>query len=185
MTLKELTKFGYLAGFLYGDGTCYHNPSVNRAYSVSIDQIASNTHLLKHVKRYLENFSKVHEYQFKSPDGLKTRVLVYNKNLFVQFKKLRKEPIKFFNNLDIEEKFNFLSGLLDADGTITDRIVIYASNENLLLSFRKFLDNYGVISYVYKFGSIFGLQIYRKQSIETLKEKLMSVKFRLKILKEK
>ena len=181
MTLKE---FGYLAGFLYGDGTCYHNPSVNRAYAVWIDQIEKNTYLLEYIRQHLGNFSRVHNYQYKSPDGLKTRMLVYNKNLFFQFKKLREEPIEFFNNLDTEEKFNFLSGLLDADGTITDRIVIYASNKNLLLNFKQFLDNHEVISYVYKYSSIFGLQIYRKQSIEALKDKMISIKFRTKILKE-
>lgn len=180
----KLEKLGYLAGFLYGDGTCYHNPA-NRSYSVWIDQIESNTYLLKYARGYLGRFSKVHEYQYKSPGGLKTRILVHNKNLFIQFKKLREEPIKFFNRLSKEEKINFISGLLDADGTITDRIVIYASNENLLKRFEQFLKNYEVVGNVYKFGSISGLQIYSKKSINALiKQKMMSIKFKKKVLKE-
>lgn len=36
---------------------------------------------------------------------------------------------------------------------------------------KEFLAKFGIKGYVYKFGKIFGLQIYRKDSINILKKK--------------
>jgi len=70
------------------------------------------------------------------------------------------------------------SGLLDSDGTITDRIVIYSSSKSLLKSISERLEIFSVKSHIYRFGRIFGLQIHDKNSLLTLLRMLSSGKLR-------
>lgn len=110
---------------------------------------------------------------YSVPDN-KKRVVVYSKSLFQKFERMMENLMKFFESLDEESKKEFITGFLDAEGTVTDRVVIYNGNIGLLTSIRKFLEKFGIICYIYRFGKIFGLQIYRKDSIRILKKELKS-----------
>lgn len=162
----------YLAGMLVGDGCKFVGK--NGAYAVWIDQHQKNLSILERIIEILkENDFKVYNY---SIPGNKVRALTYSKNLFLEFSKITKDPGKFFKKLSAKEKRNFIGGFFDAEGTVTDRLVIYNSNKKLLEMFQKFLKKLGVICYIYKFGKIFGLQIYRKKSIEIFKKEIKCIK---------
>ena len=107
---------------------------------------------------------------------LKRRVLVYSKRLFKIFQEAKQEPSKFFETLDDSEKLQFISGFLDAEGTVTDRVVIYNSDKELLRKIQDFLRKKEIISHIYTFGKIFGLQIYRRDHIKRLVKLLSSIK---------
>ena len=87
----------YLAGLLFGDGTC-HIGKTNRAYAVWIDQHIRNNYIAECAKSKLEKAGfKVHKYNFSD----KVRVLVYNKTLYFQFKELRSDATQFFKKLPV------------------------------------------------------------------------------------
>ena len=48
--------------------------------------------------------------------------------------------------------------------------MIYNSDKKLLEDMKNFLAKFGIVCYIYRFGKIFGLQIYRKNSIKTLRK---------------
>lgn len=167
----------YLAGVLYGDGTCHHGK--NRAYAVWIDQIDRNKFILDRVVNELENLElKVHYYSHQN----KFRALVYSKDFYNKFSLLRKNVVSFFESLTVNQKLEFISGFFDAEGTITDRLVLYNGNLKLLKSIKRFFDSIDVISYIYRYGKIYGIQIYRKKSLIVLKKKTNSEKINKLIL---
>jgi hypothetical protein len=81
---------------------------------------------------------------FYSIQESKKRIMVYSKKLFQQFDEMMKNPTQFFLSLDENEKKEFIAGFLDAEGTVTDRVVIYNSNKNLLESMKEFLAKFGI-----------------------------------------
>ena len=156
----------YLLGLLAGDGTKYLGR--NGRYCVWIDQQLSNIKILEKAKNILDSLG-FNTFFYKIP-GNKKRVLVYSKQLFQEFSNMTENLTKFFRSLTKEEKNEFIAGFLDAEGTVTDRVVIYNKDRKLLENIKEFLiTEYGIICYIYHFGKIFGLQIYRKNSINTLK----------------
>lgn len=162
----------YLAGMLAGDGCKFIGK--NGAYAVWIDQHKKNLDILERAIKVLkENSFKT--YIYNVPDN-KRRVLTYSKGLYQEFEDMMKNLENFFEKLSEEEKKIFIAGFFDAEGTITDRLVIYNGNKKLLDAFQKFFKDAGMISYVYKFGKIFGLQIYRKKSVEMFKKEIQCVK---------
>lgn len=148
----------YLAGVLFGDGTCYK--AKNGAYSVWIDQHERNKKVLDRVSQLLiQGGFKVYRY---ATNNSKSRVLTYSKKLFIEFSLLKNKPLDHFRGLNKNGKKEFIAGLFDAEGTQTDRVVIY--NEHLLLleEIKRFLETISIESHIYKFGKVFGIQIYRK-----------------------
>lgn len=155
----------YLFGLLVGDGTKHLGK--NGRYMVWIDQHTRNIKILEKAKTLLEN-QGFNVFSYRVP-GNKERILVYSKKLFQQFSDIMNDPTSFFESLSDEEKKEFISGLLDAEGTVTDRVVIYNSNRKLLESIKSFLTKLRIVCYIYRFGKIFGLQIYRKKSVNILR----------------
>lgn len=87
-----------------------------------------------------------------------------------------KDPARFFSRLSTDEKKYFIAGFFDAEGTATDRIVIYNSNTKLLRAIQNFLSEIGVPSYIYKFGKVHGVQIYRKAHVEMFLKHVKAVR---------
>jgi hypothetical protein len=163
----------YLAGLLYGDGT--RNKGKNRAFAVWIDQNNKNKSIVEEAtKKFREHGLNVHQYGFLD----KTRSLVYSKKFYIEFGDLRKGPIDFFIKLAKLDKWKFVSGFFDAEGTVTDRIVIYNGNREFLEVVSNFLKSEGICCHIYKFGKIYGIQVYKRASIETLKKKLCGIKLK-------
>lgn len=167
----------YLAGLLFGDGTSHL--AKNGAYAVWIDQHERNH---KIVERAIKEFEKmnlnVHHYGFLN----KIRAMVYSKALFLEFRKMREASVEFFQNLSGKYKFEFISGFFDAEGTATDRLVVYNSDIELLKIINDFLVKNHIVSYIYRYGKIYGIQIYRRKSIATLKQKTDSLKIKSFVL---
>jgi hypothetical protein len=164
----------YLAGLLLGDGTLFRGK--NRAYAVWIDQHLRNRRILDRAEEKLKaNRLNVHRYSFLN----KERVLVYSKETYLAFKNLKRKPVEYFKSLDEKAKFQFISGFLDAEGTITDRLVIYSKSRELLEAMQSFIVGLGVNCYIYKFGKVYGLQVYERKSIAFLSSRLNSVKLDL------
>src|SRR3989338_1319249 len=162
----------YIAGVLFGDGT--YNKSKSGAYYVWIDQHERNLSILDRVSKTLQaDGYKI--YRYKVPDN-KHRVLTYSKKLFVEFSALRGDPVTHFKNLNKRNKMKFVSGFFDAEGTYTDRIVIYNSHLGLLKEVQNFLKTIGIFPAIYKFGKIFGLQLYKKEYVEIFKKNINSTK---------
>ena len=168
----------YLAGFLLGDG-CLYKLS-NGAYAVWVDQSMKNTVFLRRIKDCMKSYGKIHEYEYvdKKHGVRKRRVLVYSKMLFEKLRKLKANPIAFIESIDESGFIEFLSGLLDSDGTVTDRIVFYSSSRLLLEKISERLEKLSIRSHIYKFGKTFGLQVHDQQSLTTLIRKLSSGKLR-------
>ena len=156
----------YLIELLIGDGSRYS--SKNGRYMVWLDQNIRNIKILEKAKAILEKLGlNVFLYSISNN---KKRVLVYSKKLFLYFKKVAENPANFFISLSENEKKEFIAGFLDAEGTVTDRVVIYNSNKELLEVIKTFLQNNGVSCNIYRFGKIYGIQIYKKSSILILKK---------------
>lgn len=164
----------YLAGLLFGDGTCYRGN-----YGVWIDQVKRNLFIVEEAKKELEALKfKVHYYGYLN----KQRALVYSKDLYYEFISLRENPVKFFESLTKDQKKKFIAGLFDAEGTVTDRLVLYNGDLILLKHIRKFLKNNNIPSYIYKFGKIYGVQIYRREDIKKVNDIIPSLKLKNSIL---
>jgi len=164
----------YLAGLLFGDGTSHI-----RYYMVWIDQHERNTYIVEKAKSILESLNlKVYYYGFLN----KKRAAVNSKELYYEFKELKNDPSKFFEYLSNDEKKEFIAGFFDAEGTVTDRLVVYNQNIELLKSIKKFFDEHGITSYIYKFGKVYGVQIYRRKDIKIINEMIPSLKMRHSIL---
>lgn len=160
----------YLLGLLAGDGARYLGK--NGRYMVWIDQQERNIKILERAKTILESLG-FNVFFYPVPDN-KKRVAVYSKKLFLEFEKMMENLADSFESLNQEDKKEFVSGFLDAEGTVTDRIVIYNSNIKLLESIKKFLENLGVVCYIYRFGKIFGIQVYQSNSKDILKSEIKS-----------
>lgn len=153
---------GYLAGVLFGDGSLFYGK--NKAYSVWIDQHQRNLKVLDKVAMIFSSEGyKIFRY---SAGNNKFRVLVYSKDLFADFTDLKKDPVKYFQSLTRQEKMKFIEGFFDAEGTFTNRIVLYNSRIELLKTLQKFMDDLQIHSNLYQFGKVSGLQIHRKGDIE-------------------
>lgn len=161
----------YLAGVLFGDGTS--NKGKNRAYAVWIDQHKRNSKIIKRVVSEFENLNlRVYNYEFLN----KERALIYSKEIFFEFREIRRDIRKYFKELSNDNKWEFISGIFDAEGTVTDRMVIYNNNTQILEEIKNFLEKQKIVCYIYRFGKTFGLQIYRKNSINIFRAKVNSVK---------
>ena len=161
----------YLMGVLFGDGTCNYSKS-NRAYQVWIDQHIKNEDIAKKTKSlFIDSGFNVHYYYFLN----KVRVRVYSKELYKLFKEMRLNPKDYFNNLSNHDKLEFIAGFFDAEGTVTDRYVMYNMEKKLLDVMKSFLE-VSIKCYIYKFGKVYGLQIYRKNDMKKFKEIIPSIK---------
>lgn len=163
----------YLMGLLLGDGTSNYSKS-NGAYQVWIDQKRfDNEYIAQEAKRLFEKLGfNVCYYYFLD----KVRARVYSKELFTLFRNMKSNPKAYFDNLSSKNKLKFISGFFDAEGTVTDRYVIYNGDSILLESMQSFLETKSIVSYIYKFGKVFGLQIYRKNDMIKFKKIIRSLK---------
>lgn len=162
----------WLAGVLVGDGTRHYGS--NKAYAVWIDQHTRNKAVLDYVQRVLQSIG-CKTYRYPVPDN-KCRVLTYSKDLYLEFESIMKNPARFFSGLNADEKKNFIAGFFDAEGTATDRIVIYSSDTKLLKAIQKFLSELEIPSYIYRFGKVHGVQIYRKAHVELFLKHVKAVR---------
>ena len=159
----------YIVGVFFGDGSTYKS---NRgAYCVWIDQTEKNKAVLECevVPRLKKMGFKVYFYSYyaKADHVFKWRVLTYSKELYTMMRSTFKDITGYFNLLSDGDAIQFIAGFSDAEGTRTDRIVIYNQNLKLLELIKRRLENLGVQnSHIYKFGSVYGLQIYRKRSVK-------------------
>ena len=164
----------YLIGLLFGDGTSNYGKK-NKAYSVWIDQHKRNQKITEKAKDEFEKMGlNVHYY---SHTKNKIRAMVYSKNIYEEFQEVKNHPIKYFKKLNAKGKFNFISGFFDAEGTVTDRIVLYNGNIEILKQIQKFIaEKINVVGYVYRYGKIHGLQIYKRDHIKRFVENTSSIK---------
>jgi len=134
----------YLAGLLFGDGTSYLGK--NGVYAVWIDQHERNCKIIdRAVKEFKKMDLNVHHYGFLN----KIRAMIYSKALFHEFRKIRENPIEFFRSLSKKQKLEFFSGFFDAEGTATDRLVVYNGNLDILNEILSFLFLF-LFSFFYK-----------------------------------
>ena len=61
---------------------------------------------------------------------------------------------------------HFIAGFFDAESTKTDRLVIYNKNREMLTVVQVRLEKMGIPSQLYKYGVVYGIQIYRKRDVE-------------------
>ena len=165
----------WLLGVLVGDGTIYIDKK-NGRYMVWIDQHLRNREVIEMVEK---EFRKIHfkPFKYRVPSN-KIRILIYSKEFCNRLREIKKSPEKYFKSLSNNEKLEFISGFYDAEGTITDRIVIYNKNYDLLEEIKKFLETLQIESSIYRFGKVFGLQIHKKSSIKKFIEKTDSIRLR-------
>jgi len=171
----------YIAGLFFGDGCIYKRK--DGTYRVWIDQADKNKEVLKHeaIPRLIRMQVKTHFYSYYSrKDGvMKWRILLYSKELYMVMREVFQKITEYFESLPDMEARQFIAGLFDAEGTKTDRIVIYNRNVDLLRLIKQKLEDFGIKnSYTYSFGPIYGLQIYRKSSVKKFLEVIPS--YRLK-----
>ena len=157
----------YLVGVLFGDGTSYRG--IHGAYAVWIDQTERNKAILESevVPRLRRMGFRVHFYRYyaRSDRTFKWRALVYSKELYTAVRETTRRITEYFGSLHDKDARQFIAGFFDAEGTVTDRIVIYDRNLGLLRAVERRLASLGVqYAHIYRFGSVFGLQIYRKES---------------------
>jgi hypothetical protein len=157
----------YLVGVLFGDGTSYKG--IQGAYAVWIDQTDRNRAILESevVPRFRRMGFRVYFYKYyaRSDRTFKWRALVYSKELYTTIRETTGRITEYFNSLSDKDARRFIAGFFDAEGTMTDRIVMYNQHLRLLQAMKTRLGNLGVrYAYIYRFGSVYGLQIYRKES---------------------
>ena len=119
-----------------------------------------------------------YEYVNRHHNVGKIRALVYSKILFQELDKIKKDPLNYMEKPGDEDFLRFVWGLLDSDGTVTDRIVLYSSSKPLLESISERLESFPVKSHIYRFDTIFGLQIHDENSLLTLSRMLSPGKLR-------
>ena len=163
----------YVVGLFVGDGVAHRNKA-NRSYGVWIDQHVKNKDILENLRmEFLKDNLKF--YWYKVPDN-KIRILLYSKEKYLIIKQAKEDASKFFRKLNNKQKKKFIGGFFDAEGTVTDRLVVYNKDKQLLEEIKKFLKTLGIISYIYKFSKVFGLQIYRKVHVQIFMKNIKSVK---------
>ena len=168
----------YLVGLLFGDGTSHHGKK-NQAFAVWIDQHLKNEDIAEKAREEFEKLGlNVHYYPHTQN---KIRAMVYSKQLFNEFKEIRENTISYFNKLKPKDKFEFISGFFDAEGTVTDRIVLYNGNIDLLIAIQRFIAaRINVVGRVYRYGKIHGMQIYKREHIKKFIKHTNSIKLSIR-----
>ena len=157
----------YLVGVIRGDGSA--SKRKDGAYAVWVDQAAKNHKIILKVFFY--------RYYSKQDKAWKYRALVYSKELYLLLKSVFRNIRAYVEKLSDEEAKQFIAGVLDAEGTVTARVVIYNKSMVLLRAIQEKLDKLGIFhSHVYKFGVVHGLQIYRRRSLKSLVGEIPAVK---------
>ena len=170
----------YLVGFLRGDGSV--SKRKDGAYAVWADQAEKNRKIIEEVRLRFERLGRkvfFYRYYSRQDQAWKYRALVYSKELFTRLKSVFRNISAYIDELSDEEAKQFIAGVLDAEGTVTDRVVIYNKNMVLLRAIQRKLDKLGIFhSHIYKFGVVHGLQIYRRGSLKSLVGEIPAVKLR-------
>ena len=171
----------YLVGFLRGDGST--SKRKDGAYAVWVDQAEKNRDIFEQgvLPRFERLGPKVYSYRYyaKEDKTYKLRALVYSKELYTKLRKIFHDIKSYIDSLSDNHVKQFIAGLIDAEGTVTDRVIIYNKNTRLLRLVQQQLDKLGVKnSHIYKFGVVHGLQIYRRASLKSLVGEIPSVKLR-------
>jgi hypothetical protein len=168
----------YLVGIIRGDGSA--SKRKDGAYAVWVDQAEKNRKIIEEVKLRFERLGlKVFFYRYysKHDQAYKYRALVYSKELFMRLKSVFRNIRAYIDKLSDEEAKQFIAGITDAEGTVTDRIVIYNKNMVLLRAVQQKLNKLGILnSHIYKFGVVHGLQIYRRESLKRFVGEIPAVK---------
>jgi len=163
----------YGLGLLFGDGVAHRNIR-NRSYAIWIDQHEKNLDILEELERIFIK-EKIKFYKYKVPEN-KIRIYSCSKERYLILKEVKENVVDYFKKLNIRGKKKFIAGFFDAEGTVTDRLVVYNKNKKLLEEMKKFLETLDVIGHIYKFPKVFGLQIYRKHHVHMFKKHINSVK---------
>jgi LAGLIDADG DNA endonuclease family protein len=170
----------YLVGIIRGDGSA--SKRKDGAYAVWVDQAEKNHKIIEEVKLRFQRLGlKVFFYKYyaRQDKAWKYRALVYSKELFTRLKSVFRNIKAYIDKLSDGEAKQFIAGVLDAEGTVTDRIVIYNKSMVLLRAIQNKLDKLGIFnSHIYKFGVVHGLQIYRRESLKSMVGEIPAVKLR-------
>ena len=170
----------YLVGIIRGDGSVSERR--DGAYAVWVDQAEKNRKIIEEVKTRFQRLGlKTYFYRYyaKRDKAWKYRALVYSKELYSHLKSAFRNIETYISELSDEEAKLFIAGVLDAEGTVTDRIVIYNKSVVLLRAIRNRLEGLGILnSHIYKFGVVHGLQIYRRRSLKSMVGEIPAVKLR-------
>ena len=169
----------YLVGMIRGDGSV--SKRKDGAYAVWVDQAEANRTVFEQgiLPRFKLLGPKVHSYRYyaKRDKTYKHRALVYSKQLYTELLETFRDMGAFIEQLSPKDARQFIAGLIDAEGTVTDRVVIYNKDTELLNAVQKKLNELGVTdSHIYKFGVVHGLQIYRRRSLKSLVGEIPAVK---------
>ncbi len=171
----------YLGGLLYGDGTSNYGKK-NKAYAVWIDQHQRNLLIVERAKIEFQKLGlNVHYYSYSN----KIRAMVYSKQLFREFREMKQNPQIFFSKLSKSNKMEFIAGFFDAEGTVTDRLVVYNGNIDILKEIQKFLTILEIYGKIYRYGKIHGLQIYKIKEIVLMQKYIPSIKILSSVLSVK
>ncbi len=172
----------YLVGILFGDGST--SKRKDGAYAVWVDQTERNKEIIEHTIPRLQQLGyKVYSYRYyaKSDKVWKYRALVYSKELYLDLRTKFEHITTYVGELSDDEARSFIAGVMDAEGTVTDRVVIYNGNKALLEAIQQRLEFLGVTySHIYKYSTIHGLQIYRRDSLRRFIKAIPSVKLKRK-----
>ena len=158
-----------LLGFLFGDGYCYRHKS--GAYVVAFEQKLNAKKIIRNYKKKLEEITSLLEGDarkvFIKRKGEKAEIYVYSKKLYREVKMIKQHPVEVFRKMKTQEKIEFITGIIDADGTvIQNEIAIYNSNRELLSHIKAFLQTIGIHASFSKNRHIWRLRIRSKKSIE-------------------
>ncbi len=170
----------YLVGIIRGDGSAVKRK--DGAYAVWVDQAEKNYKIIEEVKLRFERLGLktfFYRYYSRQDKAYKFRALVYSKELFMRLKSVFRNIKAYIDRLSDEDARQFIAGVLDAEGTVTDRIVIYNKSMILLKAIQGRLNELGIFhSHIYKVGVVHGLQIYRRRSLKSLVGEIPAVKLR-------
>jgi hypothetical protein len=171
----------YLVGILYGDGSI--SKRKDGAYAIWIDQAEINKQIIytEVVPRMQKLGHKVFAYKYyaKKDKTWKHRALVYSKQIYEFLRETFADISAYIRGLTDDEARSFIAGLLDAEGTVTDRVVIYNGDRKLLKAVRAKLVAMGFDNvYIYKYGTVEGIQIYKRSVLKKLFREIPSLKLR-------
>ena len=170
----------YLVGIIRGDGSA--SKRRDGAYAVWVDQAKKNHKIIEEVRSRFKRLGlKVFFYRYysKQDKAWKYRALVYSKELYLRLKSVFHNIRAYIEKLSDDESRQFIAGVLDAEGTVTDRVVIYNKSMVLLRAIQEKLDKLGIFhSHIYEFGVVHGLQIYRRRGLKSLVGEIPAVKLR-------
>ena len=166
-------------GVLYGDGWTYKR--TDGAYVTCIDQTERNSSIIiSEVVPRLRGMgfnAKPYRFYAKHDHTFKWRTYVYSKELFLELKKTFPRIESYLNGLSAKDSKQFIAGMIDAEGTVSDRLVIYNKNTALLEAIKRKLDEFGIShSHIYRYGVVHGLYVFRRKSLESLVGEIPAVK---------